>query len=67
MGRKWTEAVPTKEGWYFWRIKREFDQWRYTAIFVMDDDPVEGGKSYWESGTEVNIPKGGVWSTKILL
>ena len=64
--RKWTEELPTKEGWYFWRSKRWSDPWLYQAIYVFPVDEKKNlGPEYFESGALIDKPKGGLWSNRI--
>ena len=64
--RKWTEHLPTKEGWYFWRNRLKDVSYLYMAIYVFPVNEEEGlGPEYFESGTMIDMPKGGMWSSRI--
>ena len=60
---EWCAKEPVVEGWYFLRTKRESDPWKWTPIFVMEEEAF-GAVSYWECGTCIT-PHNGVWSPMI--
>ncbi len=60
----WSVNAPIEEGWYLWRQKREADPWKWDAYYVMLDDDITEGTSYWIDGTAVNKPVRGVWSRR---
>jgi len=61
----WTQDLPTSQGWYFWRKRRNTrDPWKWYAYYILHERnvPMIGEIiSCWSDGTEVHWPTGGWW------
>ena len=66
----WTSGIPTTEGWYFWKKRRNTtDPWLWFAYYVTDDrgdDETTDNFSCWAEGTAVHWPKGGWWMSIVI-
>jgi len=60
----WTKSkVPILEGWCFWKKRAIFvhnDPWMWEPYYIEYNDG--GAPSFWQGGTSVPPPVGGLWT-----